>query len=305
MSIGATIKNGEAFRVSDEAGSSVNRDGSRAAVVVAADVAPLSSTNTNIVRSGESVQEDQLAARATSALRRRTGNTYRNAGATTGTASTGDRLLGEGSRMAATPAALMQLISLSLAHSLPSRRATRCFQEGRGRSADGSGSFSQVTNPSYFSPLNIQEYDRPFTYPLVRKRIPGIDGSTKGSKNKSTLERAAGITPRSGKGGFGVNRCHYQNSASQTGRPLVPMCTSLAGSIPQEVPKRPRIGGFGVNRCHYQNSASQSVSGNDRNCAKISVSDQRWRVVPSRSVAYGGAAASFRAPQHCWSEIQG
>ena len=35
----------------------VNRDGSRAAVVVAADVAPLSSTNTNIVRSGESVQE--------------------------------------------------------------------------------------------------------------------------------------------------------------------------------------------------------------------------------------------------------
>ena len=73
MSIGATIKNGEAFRVSDEAGSSVNRDGSRAAVVVAADVAPLSSTNTNIVRSGESVQEDQLAARATSALRRRTG----------------------------------------------------------------------------------------------------------------------------------------------------------------------------------------------------------------------------------------
>ena len=126
----------------------------------------------------------------------------------------------------------------------------------------------------------------PFTYPLVRKRIPGIDGSTKGSKNKSTLERAAGITPKSGKGRFGVNRCHYQNSASQTGRPLVPMCTSLAGSIPQEVPKRPRIGGFGVNRCHYQNSASQSVSGNDRNCAKISVSDQRsagW-FVPSRSV---------------------
>ena len=91
---------------------------------------------------------------------------------------------------------------------------------------------------------------------------------------------------KSGEGRFGVNRCHYQNSASQTGRPLVPMCTSLAGSIPQEVPKRPRIGGFGVNRCHYQNSASQSVSGNDRNCAKISVSDQRsagW-FVPSRSV---------------------
>ena len=59
-----------------------------------------------------------------------------------------------------------------------------------------------------------------------------------------------------------------------------------SGESVQEVPKRPRIGGFGVNRCHYQNSASQSVSGNDRNCAKISVSDQRsagW-FVPSRSV---------------------
>ena len=59
-----------------------------------------------------------------------------------------------------------------------------------------------------------------------------------------------------------------------------------SGESVQEVPKRPRTGGFGVNRCHYQNSASQSVSGNDRNCAKISVSDQRsagW-FVPSRSV---------------------